>query len=197
MLVSLTVKVDLGKNEDESKKKQASSDNRKAIGQLFSPTALIFFAILFQGGIMWGVKDTYFYVYIQDELGGDSQLISYTNTIGVLSGMAVLPLAKWIIESVGHVHICYASIIIDCGRLVLCSYIKQSPPYYIYGLAWLDALCATLYWTSAIMYSYKIAPPTLVGTMAALTGSVNWIVGKSNKLGWVKFLNTILTLKFY
>lgn len=49
---------------------------------------------------------------------------------------------------------------------------------YVYGLVWMDFLCSTLYWTSAIKYTYKIAPPTLVGTMAALTGSVNWIIAK-------------------
>ena len=54
---------------------------------------------------------------------------------------------------------------------------RQTPPNYILGLAPLDALCITLYWTSAVKYSYKIAPPTLIGTMAAITGSINWIIG--------------------
>ncbi len=42
----------------------------------------------------------------------------------------------------------------------------------------MDALCMTLYWTAAIKYTYKIAPPTLVGTMAALTGTMNWVIAK-------------------
>ena len=54
----------------------------------------------------------------------------------------------------------------------------QKPPYYGYALAWLDFWAGTLYWTAAIKYAYKIAPPALVGTMAALTGSVNWIIAK-------------------
>ena len=55
---------------------------------------------------------------------------------------------------------------------------RSKPPYYAYALAWLDFWAGTLYWTAAIKYAYKIAPPALVGTMAALTGSVNWIIAK-------------------
>ena len=57
-------------------------------------------------------------------------------------------------------------------------FIRQSPPTYLYGFSILDGISQGLYWTSAIKYSYKIAPPSLIGTMAALTGSVNWIIGK-------------------
>ena len=57
-------------------------------------------------------------------------------------------------------------------------FFRQSPPTYLYGFSILDGISQGLYWTSAIKYSFKIAPPSLIGTMAALTGSVNWIIGK-------------------
>ena len=55
---------------------------------------------------------------------------------------------------------------------------RQSPPTYAYGLALLHFLIGGLYWTSAVKYGFKIAPPTLVGTMTGLVGSVNWIIAK-------------------
>ena len=59
------------------------------------------------------------------------------------------------------------------------SKIRQSPPNFLYGFSILDGVIQGLYWTAAVKYSFRIAPPTLVGTMAALTGSVNWIIGKN------------------
>ncbi len=42
----------------------------------------------------------------------------------------------------------------------------------------MEVLIFHLGWLSALTYSYKIAPPPLIGTMAAVTGAINWIVGR-------------------
>ena len=55
---------------------------------------------------------------------------------------------------------------------------RQRPPYYGYALAWLDFWAGTLYWTAAMKYAFKIAPPTLVGTMAAMSGSTIKLIQK-------------------
>ena len=57
---------------------------------------------------------------------------------------------------------------------------RQSPPNYAYGLACLQFLIGGLYWTAAQKYANKVAPPTLVGTMTGMVGSVNWIISKGN-----------------
>ena len=67
LLVSLTVKRTSSEKPKNSGKHQ-KKENRKAIMQLFSPSAVIFFAMIFQGGLMWGIKDTYFFVYVQGDI---------------------------------------------------------------------------------------------------------------------------------
>jgi sugar phosphate permease len=68
LLVSLTVRVTSSSKEPKNSGKHQKKENRKAIKQLFSPSALIFFAMIFQGGLMWGIKDTYFFVYLQGDI---------------------------------------------------------------------------------------------------------------------------------
>ncbi len=41
-----------------------------------TPTALNFFAIVFILGIQWGVRDGYLAIYLQEDLGADSDFIS-------------------------------------------------------------------------------------------------------------------------
>ena len=148
----------------------------------------------------------YHLVYLQDNLGASSQFIGFNGTVASVAAVVIMPFAKWIIETVGHVHVCYICIILDSGKLAITTiirsfkiislhfwllnelenepnlnffiFIRQSPPTYLYGFSILDGISQGLYWTSAIKYSFKIAPPSLIGTMAALTGSVNWIIGK-------------------
>ena len=128
LLSSLAVRVTIGTGDedktdakDQEKKKK---ENRRALKKLFSPSAMIFFAMIFQGGLMWGVKDTYFFLYCQEELGATSQFIGYVGTISTVCGVLIMPFAKWIIESVGNVHLCYVAIMVDCVRLVVVSIVQ-------------------------------------------------------------------------
>ena len=70
-------------------------------------------------------------------------------------------------------------------EIFFCNYIvffffRESPPYYAYGLACLQFLIGGLYWTAAQKYANKVAPPSLVGTMTGIVGSVNWIIAKGD-----------------
>ena len=182
MIASLFVKVNLGQIKASSQEEKLRQ-NKEELMKLVTPSSLIFFGMILQGGLMWGIRDTYFNVFLQKELGMSSQLIGYTVTISVVSQILILPFAKWIIEGIGHIHICFLAIIVDVARLLVSSYAKQfsdliHPINLMYGLIWMDSLCLVVYWTSAVKYSYKIAPPTLVGTMAAIANSIQWVIGE-------------------
>ena len=163
---------------DEATKKQRTKENRRALRDLVNPSALIFFGILFGGGAMWGIHDTYLLIYLQNDLGASSQFIGYFNTLGHLTPLLVLPFAKWIIEYIGNINLLYSSVIGECLRMLVFSWIHQSPPNYAYGLILLNFWISALYWTTAMKYSHTIAPPQYVGTMAAMSASVNWIICK-------------------
>ena len=65
IIVGLFLKVNFGKEEkssdsnSEKSTKEKKKEHRKAIKNLFTPSALLFFALLFGNGIAWGVKGKY------------------------------------------------------------------------------------------------------------------------------------------
>ena len=76
LLISLKLKVTMNATDNsDGDKKQKKKENRQEIRELFNSSALIFFAIIFQGGLMWGVRDTYLFIYLQEELKASSQLL--------------------------------------------------------------------------------------------------------------------------
>jgi hypothetical protein len=56
-------------------KKKKKKETRRALRQLFSPSALIYFGLIFNGGLLWGVHDTYLQLYLQEDLGASSQML--------------------------------------------------------------------------------------------------------------------------
>ena len=48
----------------------------KSLKKIISPPALILFAFAFLFGFSWGIHDTYLFIYLQEDLGADSALIS-------------------------------------------------------------------------------------------------------------------------
>ena len=77
LLISLKLKVTMSSKEEtkDLDKKQKKKQNRKELRELFNPSALIFFGIIFQGGVMWGIRDTFLFIYLQEELEASSQLL--------------------------------------------------------------------------------------------------------------------------
>ncbi len=57
---------------------------------------------------------------------------------------------------------------------------RTSPPNYILGLAVLDAVCITLPVTASMYYTYKIAPPDYIGTMAGTVATTWHTIGKKS-----------------
>ena len=128
LIISLFLKVQIGHGADDNNSKEGKArkkkENRRELRKLFTPSALIFFGMIFQGGLMWGIKDNYFFVYVQDELGASSKFIGYVNTIAVISGIVILPPAKWIIAKIGEFQICYIGIILDVFRIAFVALVK-------------------------------------------------------------------------
>jgi hypothetical protein len=79
LLISLKLKVTMGHGDSsddgtgglDMKKKETI----KALRQLVSPSAIIFFGLIFNGGLLWGVHDTYLHLYLQEYLGASSQML--------------------------------------------------------------------------------------------------------------------------
>ena len=79
-MISFKLKITLGYG-DQTKNPERSwseiiKENSMALKKLFNLPALIFFGILFHGGALWGVHDTYLLIYLQNELGASSKLVS-------------------------------------------------------------------------------------------------------------------------
>lgn len=67
----------------------------------------------------------YHLVYLQDNLGASSQFIGFNGTVASVAAVVIMPFAKWIIETVGHVHVCYICIVLDAGKLAITTIIRS------------------------------------------------------------------------
>ncbi len=89
----------------------------------------------------------------------------------------MLPFGQRLIEMWGNINIIYFALVGESFKMVIFATVRQSPPYYAFALAAMNVFVSTLYWVAVITYANKVAPPTLIGTMAALTATVNWVMG--------------------
>ena len=116
LLVSLVLKVNTVEevpNDKNFNEKDKKREHRKAVKQLFTPSVLIFLLMLVASGLSWGIKDTFLYVYLSEEMKASSKLLSYTSAISVGSGLLILPFSKWISEKIGHMHVLYFTIMVQ------------------------------------------------------------------------------------
>ena len=86
-------------------------------------------------GLQWGVHDTFLFVYFQEELKASTALVSYMVVVGSLSVFLSLFFINKIIDCIGTANAIFLHIIVEAGRMIAYSYIKETPPYFALGLA--------------------------------------------------------------
>ena len=84
-------------------------------------------------GLLWGVEDTLVALYFQRELGASTKLIAYCNIIGCISILCIVPCTEFLIKKVGTAIILLIGVLVIAGRLLVYSWVHQSPPYYVLG----------------------------------------------------------------
>ena len=131
MWIALFLKVDLSKEVDitvdiseKNTEKDLKKLHRKAIKQLFTPSAMIFFGLVTANGLSWGIKDTYSSIYLVDEMKATYQMIGYSATISMISSLLILPFTNWIVDKIGDIHVIFITILVQLGQLLLLVLIK-------------------------------------------------------------------------
>ena len=59
--------------------KKSGQTTKESLKKIWTKPAIIFFTFMMILGYGWGVRDTYLFAYLQDELGASSSLISKRN----------------------------------------------------------------------------------------------------------------------
>ena len=144
---------------------------------LANSSAISFYLLMFIFGVSAGASDTYFFVYAQEELGASATLLGYMSEAGQISGILILPFAKFLIKKIGSVNMICISMIILCGQLVLVGLTHSNPPWEFIGYKAMDGFFP-LMWVSVVIYSGKIAPAALTATAISLCSTIIWIAGK-------------------
>ena len=86
IIVGLFLKVNFGKEDkssdsnSEKSTKEKKKEHRKAIKNLFTPSALLFFALLFGNGIAWGVKGKHLVYNMKHKFSNVPKLKSLTHS---------------------------------------------------------------------------------------------------------------------
>ena len=117
------------------KQKLGSQSLLKDLKKLISvPSSVLFFGVAVTG-LQWGVHDTFLFVYFQEELKASTALVSYMVVVASLSVFLSLFFINKIIDWIGTANAIFLHIIVEAGRMMAYSYIKETPPYFALGLA--------------------------------------------------------------
>ena len=106
--------------DKKAKRKKHLND----IKRLFNFSTFIFFSIIFSGGLLWGLVDSYANIYLVNELNATSKMIGYSITISVAVSLPVYPFIKTIAEKIGHVHVIFWCLMLNVAKTVVFVSIK-------------------------------------------------------------------------
>ena len=185
----------------------------KALPKLFSVPFLVLIFGVFITGLQWGVHDGFLFLYLREDLNADFDLLSYMIVISLVSQVCTLPFAAKIIKYMGTANAIFFNIVIESTRLLIYSWVEQSPPYYALGLHALDFTLWSFSWIGTLTYGYLITPPTIAATMSTVLALTEFTISKSlgtfiggqlrnlltrqELFRWTAFVTTGLGLVFY
>ena len=115
-----------------------------------------------------------------NDLEASTPLISYLVTVSSISIFLALFFVNKLIDFIGTANAIFLNIIVEAGRLVAYSMVKEIPPYYAFGLSATDFTFGALSWVAAFKYAIKITPPPLAATVSALISLTEFIICKYN-----------------
>ena len=125
IVVAIFLKVNLRKEADESKtEREKKKEHRKQLKKLFTPSILIFFALVASSGLSWGIKDSYLNIYLVQEMNASYLMIGYASTIATAAGIISLPIAQWFAKRFVLMHIVFFSLLGQFGLMILFVSIK-------------------------------------------------------------------------
>ena len=149
-----------------------------AIGQIFTIPFCVFLIGIITTGIMFGVQDTFLFLYFQEDLDASSKFVSNYIYIAFTSQALFLPFSDKVVNFLGCINSLFLHIVVDVFRLIAYGFIKSKPPYFAYGLACLNFTMWSLSYVAVINYGYKITPPQLIGTMTAVLVVTEFVICK-------------------
>ena len=109
-----------GDIDKKAKRKKHLND----IKRLFNFSSFIFFSIIFSGGLLWGLVDSYANIYLVNELKATSKMIGYSITISVAVSLPIYPFIKIIAEKIGHVHVIFMCLMCNVAKTMVFVSIK-------------------------------------------------------------------------
>ena len=119
-------------------------------------------------GLAIGVQATFLYLYLQNELGASSALISYYTVVTYACQALFLLISDKVINVVGCMNSVAVNIFSEAIKLTLYAYIDESPPYFALGVHVMNCALWGYSWVAMLKYGFQITPPHLVGTMTAI-----------------------------
>ena len=167
---------------EKSESNQVKVSKTRTLTHLFSLPMLIFMLGLATTGMIFGINNTYLYLYLQRDLSASSKIISYMVSLGLGVQALFLFVSDLVVEKVGHANSISVNIFIEVLKLFLYANVQQSPPYYAFGLHVLNFSLWGYSYVAALKYAYLITPPDLVGTITSIV---------------MVFITVISTLKFW
>ena len=99
------------------RREKADEKVTKSLKKLFTSPAITLFTLAAFHGVTWGLCDSYLYVYLEEELGASSSLISICSLVGMASGIFLCLFTRRIVDYTGEVNMIAGGLILDHLRL--------------------------------------------------------------------------------
>ena len=96
----------------------------KSLKKIFTYPSMILFSLAALQGLCWGVHDTYLFVYLQEELGASSSLISISLSTGMVVGLVLSLLSKRLISWTGEINMVALGTFLEAARLGIYAVVK-------------------------------------------------------------------------
>jgi len=136
---------------------------------------VIFQLIMFLLGANWGFLESYLFVFLQS-LNAPPYLMGLTLTFGCVTGIPMLLVADKVIRALGRDRIFFIGFMAYTVRMFGYSFITN--PWHCFIFESLEVFTYQIMWVAAVTSFTILAPPSLLGTMAGITGAVHYNVGR-------------------
>ena len=151
----------------------------QALPKLWSVPFITLIFGTFVTGLQWGIHDSFLFLYLQEDLNADSQMLSYMAIIGMVSQAIFVPFSAKLIRKIGTATAIFINLMVESSRFLVYSWIQQRPPYYALALHALDFTMWSFSWVAIVDYGYLVTPPTIAATMTSVIQISEFIIAKS------------------
>ena len=154
LVVALAVAV-----PNDARRAAAAKPSGAALWRVVTSAPLLFFLLeIFVFGMAIGVVERLLFLYVIDDLGGDTTLCGLIVFVSSVCNIPVFQNAGYLLERLGHDRLMMVSQLCYCTRVAGYTFLREDTRYWILALETLHGFCFATLWVAAVERARLLAP---------------------------------------